>query len=133
VSHFTTVATKINSLTALFKALDKLGMKYTHAEQGVEIRGWRGQKTRAEAAIDMGKYDIGLVRTEDGTYTLVADWWGVETTSGKAEQDIVDEINRNYAYARVVEACEEQGYQIAAEDVLQGEDGTVKLVATKWG
>jgi hypothetical protein len=33
----------------------------------------------------------------------------------------------------VVQACEEQGYQIQPEDIQQLEDGTVRLVASKWG
>ncbi len=133
MSHFTKVATKINNLTALLKALDKLNLKYTTAEQGVEVRGYKGQKISAEVSINMGKYDIGVVKAEDGNYTLVADWWGVETTVGKTEQEVVEEINKEYAYARVVQACEERGYQIAREDIQQAEDGTVKLIATKWG
>ena len=61
MSHFTTVATKINNLTALLQALEKLGYKYNHDEQGVEVRGYRGQKMKAEVSINMGKYDIGVV------------------------------------------------------------------------
>jgi hypothetical protein len=133
VSHFTTVETKITNLAALLKALDKLKLKYATDEQGVTVRGWRGQTTKAELSIDMGRYDIGVVKTESGNYTLVADWWGVETTAGKTEREVVEEISREYAYAVVVQACEEQGYQIAAEDIQQAEDGTVRLVATKWG
>ncbi len=133
MSHFTKVATKINNLTALMKALDKLKWKYTTAEQGVEVRGYQGQKITAELSINMGKYDIGVVKAADGNYELVSDWWGVETTVGKTEQEVVEEVNREYAYARVIQACEEQGYQIAREDIQQAEDGTVKLVATKWG
>ena len=57
MSHFTTVATKINNIACLLKALDKLKLKYTHSEQGVEVRGWRGQKSTAEASINMGRYD----------------------------------------------------------------------------
>jgi hypothetical protein len=132
MSHFTTVATKITSLGALYKALDKLGLKHRTDEAGVQVRGWRGQTTTAVAAIDMGKYDVGVVQAADGTYTLVADWWGVETTQGSTEKDLVDNINREYAYVRVIEACEAQGYQIAREDIQVGEDGTVKLVASKW-
>jgi hypothetical protein len=133
VSHFTKVATKINNLVALKRALEKLGWKYAAAEQGVEVRGYKGQKITAELSIDMGKYDVGVVRAEDGTYTLVADWWGIETTRGKTEQEVVEELNREYAYQRVVQACEEQGYQIQPEDIQQLEDGTVRLVASKWG
>lgn len=133
MSHFTTVATKINNLQSLFKALANLKMNVVTDEQGVEVRGWRGQKINAVAKIDMGKYDIGIVQAQDGNYQLVADWWGVETTAGKMEAEIVDEINREYAYVRVVEACEEQGFQIAREDIQHSEDGSIQLLATKWG
>lgn len=132
MSHFTKVATKINNIAALLKALDKLNMKYTTAEAGVVVRGYKGQTISAEVSINMGKYDIGVVKAEDGNYTFVSDWWGVETTKGVTEQQFVEEVNKEYAYARVVQACEEQGYQIAREDIQQSEDGSVKLVATKW-
>jgi hypothetical protein len=131
MSHFTKVATKINDLVALRKALDQLGWKYKHAEQGVEVRGWRGQTTKAEIAIDMGKYDVGVVKQADGTYALEADWWGVETTRGLKEEEIVKELNAKYAYQRVVAAVEEQGYTID-QNAVQA-DGTVKLTVSKWG
>ena len=131
MSHFTKVATKINDLVALRKALDQLGWKYKHAEQGVEVRGWRGQTTKAEIAIDMGKYDVGVVKQADGTYALEADWWGVETTRGLKEEEVVKELNAKYAYQRVVAAVEEQGYTID-QNAVQA-DGTVKLTVSKWG
>jgi Protein of unknown function (DUF1257) len=130
VSHFTKVATKINDLVALRKALDQLGWKYKYNEQGVEVRGWRGQTTKAEIAVDMGKYDVGVVKQADGTYALEADWWGVETTRGLKEEEVVKEINAKYAYQRVVAAVEEQGYTIDSNAVQK--DGTVKLTVSKW-
>lgn len=131
MSHFTTVATQINDLNCLLKALAKLKLNYNHDEQGVEVRGWRGQKMHAEVSINMGRYDIGVVKNEDGTYGLVADWWGIETTVGKTEQEVVDEINREYAYQKVLVTCEEQGYRI--EEQVASEDGTIKLSVSKWG
>ena len=131
MSHFTTVATKINDLVALTRALDKLKLKYTQAEEGVVVKGWRGQTSLAEISIHMGRYDIGVVKNEDGTYGLQADWWGIETTVGKTEQEMVDELNREYAYQKVVIACEDQGYRIEEQQV--GEDGTIKLSVGKWG
>ena len=130
MSHFTKVATKINDLVALRKALDQLGWKYKYAEAGVEVRGWRGQTSKAEIAIDMGKYDVGVVKQADGTYALEADWWGVETTKGLKEEEVVKEINAKYAYQRVVAAVEEQGYTIDTNAVQK--DGTVKLTVSKW-
>ncbi|SRR5579883_1898187 len=135
MSHFTKVATRINDLVALRRALDKMRAKYAvaHAGTSVVVRGWKGQTLAAELSIDCGRYDVGVVRAEDGSYELVADWWGVETTSGKTEQEVVGEIQREYAFAKVMMACEAQGYQVAAEDIEQAEDGTVRLVATRWG
>ena len=130
MSHFTKVATKINDVVALKKALDALGWKYQHAEEGVQVRGWRGQTTKAELSIDMGKYDVGVVKQEDGTYSLEADWWGIETTRGKTEQEIVKEVNARYAYQRVVAAVEDAGYSIDETKVQP--DGTVKLNVSKW-
>src|SRR5437588_12536827 len=109
MSHFTKVATKINDLIALRKALDQLGWKYRTAEGGVEVRGYRGQTASAEIAIDMGKYDVGVVKQSDGTYALEADWWGVETTRGITEAEVVKEVNAKYAYQRVVAAVEAEG------------------------
>ena len=132
MSHFTKVETQINDLVALKKALDQLGWKYRVAEenQKVTVRGYRGQTTEAELCIDMGKYDIGVVKTETGNYELVSDWWGVETTRGLTEQEIVKELNGKYAYQRVVAAVEEAGYTIDTNNVAA--DGTVKLSVSKW-
>ncbi len=130
MSHFTKVATKINDLVSLKKALDQLGWKYTHNEQGVTVRGYQGQTLKAELSIDMGKYDIGVVKTENGSYELVADWWGVETTKGIKEEEVAKEINSKYAYQRVLAAVEEQGYTIDTNAVQS--DGTVKLGVSKW-
>ncbi len=133
MSHFTKVETQINDLVALRKALDQLGWKYKYAEagQGCVVRGYKGQTLKAEMSIDMGKYDIGVVKTENGMYELVADWWGVETTKGLTEQEIAKEINSKYAYQRVVAAVEAEGYTIDTNQVQA--DGTVKLNVSKWG
>ena len=132
MSHFTKVETQINDLVALKKALDQLGWKYRAAEEGqkVVVRGYRGQTTEAEICIDMGKYDIGVIKTETGNYELVSDWWGVETTRGLTEQEIVKDINQKYAYQRVVAAVEEAGYTVDTNNVAA--DGTVKLSVSKW-
>lgn len=131
MSHFTKVATKINDLTALKKALDQLGWAYKHDAAGVEVRGYRGQTMKAEVAIDMGKYDVGVVKTADGTYELHADWWGVETTKGLTEAEVVRELNAKYAYQKVVAAVEAEGYTID-QNAVQA-DGSVKLTVSKWG
>ncbi len=131
MSHFTKVQTQINDLACLKKALDQLGWKWQHDEAGVTVRGWRGATMKAEMSIDMGKYDVAVVKAENGSYELVADWWGIETTRGITEQEVAKEINGKYAYQRVVAAVADAGYTID-ENAVQ-KDGSVKLSVSKWG
>ncbi|HEY1546203.1 MAG TPA: DUF1257 domain-containing protein, partial [Kofleriaceae bacterium] len=76
MSHFTKCAMKMTNLAALKKALEAMELKFTEAEQGqsVNVRGYRGDKLQAAMSIDMGRYDIGVVGNEDGTYDIIADW-----------------------------------------------------------
>ncbi len=132
MSHFTKCEMKITNLVALKRALEDLKLKFSSTEAGqeVQVRGWKGQKTNAEIAIDMGKYDIGVVKNENGTYDLVADWWGVETTQGSTEKEFSEQLNQRYAYQRVMLACEQNGYQM--EEQKDEENGQIKLVMKKW-
>lgn len=132
MSHFTKCDLKITNLVALKRALADLGHTFTEAtaEQQAVVRGYKGQKLNAELSIDMGKYDIGVVQQQDGTYELVADWWGIETTRGTTETEFVEEVNQKYAYQRVLMACEEQGYNL--EEVKNEETGTISLTMKKW-
>ena len=43
-------------------------------------------------SIDMGRYDIGVVDNQDGTYDITADWWGVETTKGVSEEEFKNQL-----------------------------------------
>ena len=45
-------------------------------------------------SIDMGRYDIGVVDNQDGTYDITADWWGVETTKGVSEEEFKNQLSR---------------------------------------
>jgi hypothetical protein len=132
MSHFTKCDLKITNLVALKRALEDLKWKFSEAqaEQSATVRGWKGQKLSAEISIDMGKYDVGVVKNADGTFDLVADWWGVETTNGITEKEFSEQLNQRYAYQRVVMACEQQGYTM--EEQKDEEDGSIKLVMKKW-
>lgn len=132
MSHFTKCDLKITNLVALKRALEDLKHTFTEAgaEQQAVVRGYKGQKLNAEMSIDMGKYDIGVVQQADGTYEMVADWWGIETTRGTTEKEFVEEVNQRYAYQRVLIACEEQGYNL--EEVKNEETGAIALTMKKW-
>ena len=132
MSHFTKCELRMTNLEALKRALDDLSWSYQEAASGqsATVRGWRGQTLDAAMSIDMGKYDVGVVKNEQGSYDLTADWWGVETTKGLTEKEVRDTLSQRYQYHNVKMTCEAKGYEI--EEERNQEDGTVQLVLRKW-
>jgi hypothetical protein len=84
----------------------------------------------AELSVDMGRYDVGVLDAGDGTFDLVSDWWGVETTKGVTEAEFKESLYRRYQYHNVKMACEAKGYEVSEE--VNEEDGSVRLVVNKW-
>ncbi|MEO8550693.1 MAG: DUF1257 domain-containing protein [Kofleriaceae bacterium] len=132
MSHFTKCALKMTNLAAIKKALEDMQLKFTEATEGqsVSVRGYRGDKLQGVMSIDMGRYDIGVVENQDGTYGVTADWWGVETTKGISEEEFQNQLAQKYQYHNVKQACEEKGYTVEEEE--NEEDGSIRLVVRKW-
>jgi len=133
MSHFTKCALKMTNLAAIKKALADMQLKFAEAEehQGVTVRGYRGDTLKAAISVDMGRYDIGVIANAEGTYDLTADWWGVETTKGVSEEEFKHQLSQRYQYHNVKQACEEKGYSV--EEEVNEEDGSIRLVVSKWG
>jgi hypothetical protein len=133
MSHFTKCALKMTNLQAIKKALADLKLNFTEQEnnQGVVVRGYRGDSLKAAISVNMGRYDIGIIDNQDGTYGVTADWWGVETTHGTSEEEFQNQLGQKYQYHNVKQACEEKGYTV--EEELNEEDGSIRLVVSKWG
>ena len=94
------------------------------------VSGGAPDLLQAAMSIDMGRYDIGVLENQDGTYEITADWWGVETTKGVSEEEFRNELAQKYQYHNVKQACEEKGY--AVEEEVNEEDGSIRLVVRKW-
>ena len=113
MSHFTTVETKIKDLVILKQVLKDLGYQFTEAtaEVKVQVRGYRHQKADADLVIHASKtYDVGVKVGADGSCSFVADWWGVETTRGKNEEEFMKDITRRYSYLKVLQELRKKGY-----------------------
>lgn len=132
MSHFTKCALKMTNLAALKKALADMKLEFAEAEAGqsVNVRGYQGDTLAAAMSINMGRYDIGVVDNQNGTYDIVADWWGVETTKGVSEEEFKNTLSQKYQYWNVKQACEDKGY--AVEEEVNEEDGSIRLVVRKW-
>lgn len=130
MSHFTTVETKIKDLVCLKQALKDLGYEFTEAEQGVEVKGYLGQKEKADISIHASKtYDVGVKQTANG-YEFVADWWGVETTRGVTQEEFVKTVTQRYAYHKVLSEVARQGYTIETDEVAA--DKSIAITVRKW-
>jgi hypothetical protein len=132
MSHFTKCDLKLTNLEAIKRALADMELAYaeTGAGRRATVRGYRGQTMEAELSVDMGRYDVGVLDAGDGTFDLVSDWWGVETTKGVTEAEFKESLYRRYQYHNVKMACEAKGYEVSEE--VNEEDGSVRLVVNKW-
>ena len=133
MSHFTQVETKINDLACLKLALADLALEFEEAteDQLVKVRGWKGSTLTAEAKIKASKsYDVGLQLTEEGTYKLVADWWGIEEETNETAEKIQQKVIQCYAKHKVKAEVAKQGFTLDEEQVEA--DGTIKLAVSKW-
>ena len=133
MSHFTNVETQINDLVALKAALADLELEFEEASENqlVKVRGWKGSTLNAEAKIKGSKsYDIGLQLTENGTYKLVADWWGIEEETHETQEAIMQKVTVCYAKHKVKAEVAKQGFTVD-EEIVEA-DGTIKIGVSKW-
>ncbi|MDB5097235.1 MAG: hypothetical protein JWM80_1656 [Cyanobacteria bacterium RYN_339] len=128
MSHFTRVKTQITDREMLVKALADL--KYSVSENAT-VRGYQGDKLQAEVVVRPGGgYDIGFERGKDGSYQVVADWWGVENEAKLSTKAFVEPVTQRYAYHKVVAEVAKQGFQVVQEQ--SGADQTLKVTVRRW-
>lgn len=127
MSHFTHIKTRMVEKAHLLTALKDLG--YAPVEGLVEIRGYLGERTRAEIKIatDNPEYDIGFRKAGDA-FECVADWYGLKKFD---RQGFLDRLMQRYAYHATRAKLEEQGFAIASEEVHK--DGRIHLVLRRMG
>ncbi len=129
MSHFTAVKTKIKDLACLVRALKDLNYEFSEAteEQLVHVKGYQGQTTDALLSIHASKtYDIGVKQTAEG-FQFVADWWGVETTRGVAEEEFIKKVTQRYSYHKVMDEIKKRGFTIESEETNEEEQIQVRV------
>ncbi|GAB4288722.1 MAG: DUF1257 domain-containing protein [Oscillatoriaceae cyanobacterium] len=126
MSHFSQIKTQIRNLTGLQAALTDMGIDWKAGPR--EVRGYRGQTTSAEVAIEQDNgYDVGF-RWNGQEYELVADlqyWQQNLTVNG-----FLNQVTQRYAYHTVVNETTKQGFQVAQQQ--KNEDGSIRLVLQRW-
>jgi len=131
MSHYSRVKTLFRHREALIACLKNLGYE---VETDTTIRGHHGEHTVDIAVTRTKGYGIGFVRNGDGTYDMVADWWGV-TGAGerKIAQQLKDQagaIQKEYARKMVLSQALADGFELVSE--TSETDGTIRIVMRRW-
>lgn len=131
MSHYSRVKTQFRHREALVTCLKNLGYE---VETDTVIRGHHGEHDVDIAARIKKGYGVGFVKSPDGTYDMVADWWGV---AGTEERKITQElavqagaIQKEYAKKMVLEQAAHDGFEIISQSEEQ--DGTLRIVVRRW-
>lgn len=128
MSHFTKVKTKIKCLVTLQRVIEAMG--YAVKEGATHCRGYQGELTEAEMVIDTkSSFDIGVVATADG-YELIGDWSMLQVRAGIEQEDFVSDLNKKYAYFRIMDEVAKQGYDVVEE--TENEEQVVTVKVRRW-
>ena len=131
MSHYSRVKTQFHNKEALMTCLKDLNYD---VETDTVIRGHHGEHTVDIAVRKAKGYGIGFVRSPDGTYDMVADWWGVAgTDERKMTQQIQEQagtIQKEYATKMVLEQAALDGFEVVSQTDEQ--DGTLRIVVRRW-
>jgi hypothetical protein len=120
MSHIAKLKTRIKNLEYLKKALDSLGMGYELAPEGetLSLMGFSKNEIVHGCLMEIktgSAYSIGIRKTEDG-YEAAADWWAVETFTGRRQEEFLERITRQYAYETIMDKARGMGFSLVREE-----------------
>ena len=131
MSHYSRVRTQFRHREALISCLVSLGHEVA---TDTVIRGHHGEHSVDIAVKTADGCGVGFIKGPDGTYDMVADWWGVtgvnerEMTKNLAAQ--AGAIQKAYAKRMVLEQAALDGFEVVSENEEQ--DGTLRIVVRRW-
>ncbi len=130
MSHFSRVRTALKDREVLTTCLEELGYEVT---EGGTIRSRDGVRDVDLSIRTANGNGIGFVKGADGSYNLVADWWGM----GRKDRQILDRMNgtlakvqRRYAERLIHERIENEGFSLVER--REEEDGSIRIVVRRW-
>jgi hypothetical protein len=131
MSHFSRVKTRIKNREILIQCLQERG--YT-VQIGGSLKGYQHEKS-VDLAIQLEKgYGVGFTLNTDGSYDIVADWWGIkDSRKNRLIKDLearVCQIQQEYALKTTLEQTRQQGYSVVEKQVEK--DGRIRIVLRRW-
>lgn len=130
MSHFSRIRTTFRHRTALVHCLEELGYDVT---ENTTVQGHHGCHEVDIAATTGRGSGIGFVQNSDGSYDMVADWWGVRGSEKQMAAELKTRaaaIQKEYAKKMVLAQTKADGFELVSETAE--EDGTIRLVVRRW-
>jgi len=131
MSHKTEVKTKLNNLSYLTKALDKMGVKYTVKENGdLRTRGRYNVHEQVDVLIHQvnGRNvddAIGFQKQKDGTYSATGDFFGTGLSASSLKCDATTFAKKEEVNDRLMQL----GFSLAESKDAKQE---VELTFSRW-
>jgi hypothetical protein len=134
VSHFTTIKTKIKDKECLIEALRKINTGSSQIEENASIKGYRGRRRNGDVVVKTGRsFDVGFIKESDGSYQMVADWWGVRRDGMLKGNhlDFLNDVQKEYTVSKVIKTVTKRGFRVQSQRVTP--TGEIKLLVAKRG
>ncbi|KPK66788.1 MAG: hypothetical protein AMS21_01140 [Gemmatimonas sp. SG8_38_2] len=127
MSHNTRIKTELRDLGCLRKAAKELG--FTKFREKSAWAGYGGGMTRNKADLVMShpssRYEVGVVKQADGTYTINTDFYGnIGSIIGADAKILIQEWTKQTA----IEAAQFDGFMV--EEQVEEHTGTIRLKCT---
>ena len=131
MSHWTKVATKISNTDALKKALERMGLQYTHGNFSITQYG---TTEKAEIKLDEA---VGFSQQKDGTYAMVGDFYHSKNPKlskfYRKDKEFQKEMENAYAIEETLLRMQEQQFFCAENSEAKAdENGLVRMVFERY-
>jgi hypothetical protein len=130
MSHFSRIKTVLRDRALLTMSLEELGYEVI---EGGTVKGRQGLREVDLSIRTKDGNGIGFTMDHDGSYTLIADWYGI----GRRDQKILSRLNdtlakvqRNYAERIALQKAEQQGFSVVER--TEEPDGSIRIVVRRW-
>jgi len=130
MSHWSTVETEFTKEESLVDALKEMFPGHRVVKNS-EVKGYSNSQ-KADVVLkgdseEYRTYDIGFKLSKSGTYSQVADWYGLDWLGDK--QSFQARLKQSYAKSVVKRRARKLGWTIKEK---QEEDGIVRLSLSKY-
>ena len=126
MSHFVNYECKVKNLDYLKQALTEMGYQYS---EKVTITDYYNKKRYADLAVVREGQLLPIGWTTEGEeLKLYADWFN----TGVNQRQFTDRISQLNSKMLVQEACEQEGWYVDLDEIVENEQGEIEIVAVRY-